>query len=515
MRKLFVIFLLLALCVVVLTGEKRIVGARINNQVMLLRVDLANYEMDCSIDGTNWNSISGTGEAIIADNSLSLAKLVQIPAGVILGNVSGSTANVATLSASDLKTLIGNATTSVSGLMSGADKTKLDSGVAASGANSDITSLSGLTTALSIAQGGTGLSSLGTAGQVWTVNSSATAADWATPSGGGGGASSVPDLTDVSLTSPATGDSLVYEAGTGTTTSLSHFDNFLSDEVGEQAWEVPSGYTNPTYADGVTGFGKCLVLGDNKAIQHNTIQHLHPYAHFTVDFWVCPDLSSISGAGWLLSIKNEIKVFIRGSGSIGLNVGAASLGEAIVSNQDVWVHIRLVRNNNNYYMYANGLQFITGSETIPTGSAYRLWFGKEADDSGNYYYGKLDEFRILNESLVGEFTPPTAPYVVPTGVWKNKPVVLSDTVAPSETEVTSSYTAGRDTYTIHRIKTTASTACALTVQDIPIGKELTIRVDNTAAGSVTFDSNTIVTTAQASVVFLTFINVTGVIEQKK
>lgn len=59
------------------------------------------------------------------------------------------------------------------------------SGLATSGANSNITSLTGLTTALSVAQGGTGLSSLGTAGQVLTVNSGATGFEFTTPSGGG------------------------------------------------------------------------------------------------------------------------------------------------------------------------------------------------------------------------------------------------------------------------------------------------------------------------------------------
>ena len=46
-----------------------------------------------------------------------------------------------------------------------------------------------LTNALGYAYGGTGLTTLGTAGQVLTVNSGATGLEWATPSGGGGGPS--------------------------------------------------------------------------------------------------------------------------------------------------------------------------------------------------------------------------------------------------------------------------------------------------------------------------------------
>jgi hypothetical protein len=46
-----------------------------------------------------------------------------------------------------------------------------------------------LTNALAYSYGGTGLTTLGTAGQVLTVNAGATAIEWATPSGGGGGLS--------------------------------------------------------------------------------------------------------------------------------------------------------------------------------------------------------------------------------------------------------------------------------------------------------------------------------------
>ena len=87
-------------------------------------------------------------------------------------------------------------------------------------------------------------------------------------------------------------------------------------------------------------------------------------------------------------------------------------------------------------------------------------------------------------------------------------------VASSETTVTSSYTADWDTATHHRIKTTASTACALTVQAIPSGKELLIRVDNSAAGSVTFNSVEIIPSSSTGITFLTFVNVIGTVEVK-
>ncbi len=59
-------------------------------------------------------------------------------------------------------------------------KTFVNSDRAASGANSDITSLSGLTTALSIAQGGTGATSAAGAVTALGVTTAAAAADEAT-----------------------------------------------------------------------------------------------------------------------------------------------------------------------------------------------------------------------------------------------------------------------------------------------------------------------------------------------
>jgi hypothetical protein len=64
-----------------------------------------------------------------------------------------------------------------------ATASQIRAGLAASGANSDITSLSGLTTPLSTSQGGTGLSTLGTAGQVLTVNNDGDGLQYAAPGG--------------------------------------------------------------------------------------------------------------------------------------------------------------------------------------------------------------------------------------------------------------------------------------------------------------------------------------------
>jgi hypothetical protein len=83
-----------------------------------------------------------------------------------------------------------------------------------SGANNTLTvrMASDVSGTLPIANGGTGLTALGTAGQVLTVNAGATALEFA--SGGGGGVA----LTDFSITtsgSPSGNGSLAYNNTTG------------------------------------------------------------------------------------------------------------------------------------------------------------------------------------------------------------------------------------------------------------------------------------------------------------
>ena len=83
-----------------------------------------------------------------------------------------------------------------------------------SGANNTLTvrMASDVSGTLPVANGGTGLTALGTAGQVLTVNAGATALEFA--SGGGGGVA----LTDFSITtsgSPSGNGSLAYNNTTG------------------------------------------------------------------------------------------------------------------------------------------------------------------------------------------------------------------------------------------------------------------------------------------------------------
>ncbi|RQU89772.1 hypothetical protein DF133_16050 [Burkholderia cenocepacia] len=86
-------------------------------------------------------------------NGITLGNLAQQPANTVLGNASGSSANVTALTV-----------TGCNGAAQALQWTNgsgfgCNSGIATSGANANITSLSGLTTPLSVGQGGTGVTS--------------------------------------------------------------------------------------------------------------------------------------------------------------------------------------------------------------------------------------------------------------------------------------------------------------------------------------------------------------------
>ncbi len=79
----------------------------------------------------------------------------------------------------------------------------LTSNLAASGANSDITSLSGLTTPLTVAQGGTGVATHGSGKILVGAGTSAIVSTLAAPSGAIVGTTDTQTLTNKTLTSPA------------------------------------------------------------------------------------------------------------------------------------------------------------------------------------------------------------------------------------------------------------------------------------------------------------------------
>lgn len=150
-----------------------------NNLTVQGTATLTNHPLAVSSGGTNSATASGTALDNITGfsstgfltrtgvgaysfqsltNGIALSNIAQIAANTLLGNATGSTANVTAV------TVTGCNGAAQALQWTNGSGFQCNSSIATSGANANITSLSGLTTALSVAQGGTGRQTLTTHG---------------------------------------------------------------------------------------------------------------------------------------------------------------------------------------------------------------------------------------------------------------------------------------------------------------------------------------------------------------
>ncbi len=152
-------------------GDEATDTQTLNGSVILGNITGATETKALFIDSSNTikkrtlqaNAFTSTTIPVIASTSVTdLSDVTSAGSGIIITAaertaIGTNTTDIST-NTSDISTNTGNISTNTSGISS---NTSAISGKAASGANSDITSLTGLTTALSVAQGGTGATTLG------------------------------------------------------------------------------------------------------------------------------------------------------------------------------------------------------------------------------------------------------------------------------------------------------------------------------------------------------------------
>jgi hypothetical protein len=142
--------------------------------------------------------------------------------------------------------------------------------------------------------------------------------------------------------------------------------------------------------------------------------------NFTIDFWV---RATIIGSNRYCFThytdgNNRYFLFITTGGALTFSVisGGSTLvtmttaSGVIVDGDNVWRHVAVVRNGNDWRIYVNGVSaaIATAAISIPN---FTQQFRIGTDHAGNNgYLGAIDEFRISNVARwTASFTPPTTP----------------------------------------------------------------------------------------------------------
>lgn len=189
--------------------------------------------------------------------------------------------------------------------------------------------------------------------------------------------------------------------------------------------------------------GKSLYF--NGAAYLSTVELIPQNGDFTVDWWeYVVDRSATrfaqsinGGCGGICAggANNLNELYIS---STGTDWNITNGFDAFSTTKNSWVHWALVRNNDTWTTYRNGVQFsqLSGAGAIYSNSA-GLVIGSFLYDSNHYFSGYIDEFRISDVARwTSDFTPPTEPYdVFIPQPQKKDPYVWYETDTPTASQM--------------------------------------------------------------------------------
>jgi len=140
---------------------------------------------------------------------------------------------------------------------------------------------------------------------------------------------------------------------------------------------------------------------------------------WTIEMWYYP--TQLTAYNVLLAKRgaggDQYQIFTDvTTGYLAFYNGGVALYSSTAPKLNAWNYIAFVHNGSSTLtMYLNGVNFYSGTTTIPAGTS-QLWIGQDSNGS-NTLYGYLSNVRIVKgtQLYTTTFTPPTAPLTVITG----------------------------------------------------------------------------------------------------
>ena len=127
--------------------------------------------------------------------------------------------------------------------------------------------------------------------------------------------------------------------------------------------------------------------------------------------------NGLFGCSTIITTDTMFDAFINTSGVIGSNVFGSAITHQTVLNLNQAYHIALVRKNNSFNLYVDGVK---STQTVTVLQPYidslyldvgKLHLGCLSPTFASHFTGYIDEFRASEGAVyTGNFTPPTAPF---------------------------------------------------------------------------------------------------------
>jgi hypothetical protein len=261
-----------------------------------------------------WNAATNTPTLTSGTGVLGQYYVVNVAGSTVLdgntGWLSGDMAVFNGITWDKLQVALATSVISVNGYTGAVTLTASDVGAANSGANTNITSLSGLTTALSVSQGGTGTTTAtGTGSTVRSNSPSLVSPNLGTPT-----SAILTNATGLPLTTGVTGTLPIANGGTGATTATAALN------------ALAGGVTAGTF---LRGNGVNIVLG---AIQAVDVPTLNQNTTGTASLVTSPTQSAITSLGTLTALNvSGTTALTGGTAGLLLNGSAGTAGQVLTS----------------------------------------------------------------------------------------------------------------------------------------------------------------------------------------